>query len=65
VKDHEEDIAEFNKEANGGQKDAIKDFASQTLPTLQDHLRQAKEMRQNVSASKPNRVSSTGNSGSR
>jgi putative membrane protein len=53
VKDHEEDIAEFNKEANGGQNATIKDFASQTLPTLQDHLKQAKEMRQNVAASNP------------
>jgi putative membrane protein len=52
VRDHEEDIAEFNKEANGGQNAAMKDFASKTLPTLQDHLKQAKEMRQNVSASK-------------
>ncbi len=52
VRDHEEDIAEFNKEANGGQNSAMKDFASKTLPTLQDHLKQAKEMRQNVSASR-------------
>ena len=53
VKDHEEDIADFNKEADGGQKAATKDFASQTIPTLQDHLKQAKEMRQNVAASSP------------
>jgi putative membrane protein len=65
VKDHEEDIAEFNKEASGGQKAAIKDFASQTLPTLQDHLKQAKEVRQNVSASKSTKSGSAGNSGSR
>jgi putative membrane protein len=65
VKDHEEDIADFNKEANGGQKAAIKDFASQTLPTLQDHLKQAKEMRQNVSASKSVKGGSAGNSGTK
>ena len=53
VKDHEEDIADFNKEANGGKNAAIKDFATQTLPTLQDHLKEAREMRQNVSASNP------------
>jgi putative membrane protein len=65
VKDHEEDVAEFDKEANGGQKPAIKDFASQTLPTLQDHLKQAKEMRQNVAASSPTstKVGSAGKSG--
>jgi putative membrane protein len=60
VKDHEEDIAEFNKEASGGKNPAIKDFATQTLPTLQDHLKEAKEMRQNVSASNPG--STKGNS---
>ena len=60
VKDHEEDIADFNKEANGGKNAAIKDFATQTLPTLQDHLKEAKEMRQNVSASNP--TSTKGNS---
>jgi putative membrane protein len=65
VKDHEEDFADFNKEANGGQKAAIKDFASQTLPTLQDHLKQAKEMRQNVSASKSVKGGSAGNSGAK
>lgn len=53
VKDHEEDVADFNKEANGGNSAAIKNFATQTLPTLQDHLKEAKEMRQNVSASNP------------
>jgi putative membrane protein len=53
VKDHEEDIADFNKEANGGKNTSIKDFATRTLPTLQDHLKEAKEMRQNVSASNP------------
>jgi putative membrane protein len=65
VKDHEEDVAEFNKEANGGQKPAVKDFASQTLPTLQDHLKQAKDMRQNVAASSPTstKVGSAGKSG--
>src|SRR5882724_2286810 len=65
VKDHEEDIADFNKEASGGQKPALRDFASQTLPTLQGHLKQAKEMRQNVAASSPTstKVGSTGKSG--
>jgi putative membrane protein len=69
VKDHEEDIADFNKEANGGKNAAIKDFATQTLPTLQDHLKEAKEMRQNVSASNPTPAkgnsNSTGRSGRR
>jgi putative membrane protein len=53
VKDHEEDIADFNKEVSSGQNPAIKDFATQTLPTLQDHLKEAKEMRQNVAPGNP------------
>ncbi|HEY2459622.1 MAG TPA: DUF4142 domain-containing protein [Candidatus Acidoferrum sp.] len=44
VKDHEEDIAEFQKEANGGKDQALKNFATETLPTLKDHLKQAREM---------------------
>jgi putative membrane protein len=53
VKDHEEDVAEFNREAHGGKSAVIKNFATQTLPTLQDHLKEAKQVRQNVSASNP------------
>jgi putative membrane protein len=44
VKDHETDVAAFQKEANGGKDDSLKSFASKTLPTLQDHLKEAKEM---------------------
>jgi len=43
VVDHKKDIAEFKKEANSGKDDAVKTFAQQTLPTLQDHLKQAQE----------------------
>jgi putative membrane protein len=62
VKDHQEDVAEFSKEATSGQNESIKDFATQTLPTLKDHLKEALEMRQNVAASKPAKATS-GNSG--
>jgi putative membrane protein len=48
VKDHQQDVTEFSSEAANGQKEAIKNFASQTLPTLKDHLKQAKEMRQST-----------------
>jgi putative membrane protein len=53
VRDHEEDIADFSKEIGGGHNPAVKDFATQTLPTLQDHLKEAKEMRQNVAPGNP------------
>jgi putative membrane protein len=48
VKDHETDVAAFQKEANSGKDDSLKSFASETLPTLQDHLKQAKEMMKTV-----------------
>jgi putative membrane protein len=44
VKDHQEDIAEFKQEAANGQNGAIKNFASETLPTLEDHLKMARQM---------------------
>src|SRR5207237_944698 len=39
VKDHDEDVKEFQKEAQNGQDSAVRDFASKTLPTLQEHQR--------------------------
>ncbi len=44
VKDHEEDVKEFQKEANDGKDPQIKDFASRTLPILQGHLDKAKSV---------------------
>jgi putative membrane protein len=38
IKDHKEDIAEFNKEATSGQDPDAKAFAASTLPTLKEHL---------------------------
>lgn len=48
VKDHELDVKEFQKEANNGKDPQIKDFASQTLPTLQEHLSKAKSLESTV-----------------
>jgi putative membrane protein len=50
VKDHENDIASFQQEAANGRDPGIKTFASETLPTLQDHLKLAKEMMKSVSS---------------
>jgi len=44
VTDHEADVAEFQKQANGNGDPAIKAFASKTLPTLQEHLQLAKSI---------------------
>jgi putative membrane protein len=44
VKEHKSDIRMFQSEAQGGTNPAIKQFASQTLPTLQQHLELAKNL---------------------
>jgi putative membrane protein len=49
VRDHEADIAMFKHEANDGKDASIKSFAAQTLPTLEDHLKLAREALENVS----------------
>jgi len=51
VKDHEEDVAEFKKEAASGKNEALKNFAAETLPTLEDHLKQARDVAANRKAS--------------
>lgn len=44
LKDHEEDIALFKKEANSGQDPNLKAYAQKTLPTLEEHLRMAQDL---------------------
>lgn len=51
VEDHEKDVAEFKREATSGKNPAIKNFAAQTLPTLEDHLREARDVAANRKAS--------------
>jgi putative membrane protein len=43
VKDHQTDVNEFQKEASNGANPDLKSFATTTLPTLQEHLRIARE----------------------
>ena len=44
IKDHEEDIALFKKEASSGKDPEAKAFAAATLPTLQTHLKKIKSI---------------------
>jgi len=44
VTDHEKDITAFKQQANGGQNGAVKEFAQRTLPTLESHLQEARQM---------------------
>ena len=44
VKDHEEDVAEFDKASKNAQDPDLKAWAAKVLPIIQDHLKMAKEM---------------------
>jgi putative membrane protein len=49
VKDHQQDLRDFQREANHGNDDVIRGFAAETVPMIQQHLEQAKEMLKTVS----------------
>ncbi|HZV60326.1 MAG TPA: DUF4142 domain-containing protein [Candidatus Eremiobacteraceae bacterium] len=63
VKDHETDVAAFQREANAGKNDSLKSFASESLPTLQDHLKQAKDMMKSVGGASASKGTKTHTSG--
>jgi putative membrane protein len=50
VRDHQEDVADFQRESTSAQDPDVKNFAAQTLPTLQEHLKQAESIAPTVSA---------------
>ena len=43
VRDHKEDVSEFQKMAEKAQDPDVRAFAAKTLPMLQDHLRLAEQ----------------------
>lgn len=44
VKDHNKDVQEFKKAANEVQDPDLKSWVSKTLPVIEDHLKQAKQI---------------------
>lgn len=52
VRDHRADVTEFLSESKHGKQEWTKDFASQNLPTLREHLKQAEEMLHKVEPAK-------------
>ena len=56
VKDHHQDLRAFQREANRGNDAAIRGFASQTIPMIQQHLEQAKEILKTVSPTSSRRA---------
>jgi putative membrane protein len=59
VNDHAKDVTEFKREANAGRDPQVKSFAESTLPTLEEHLQQARTTRGTTSST---RTSSTAKS---
>jgi putative membrane protein len=49
LKNHRQDVKAFKQEANTGVNSAIRSYASETVPTLEEHLRLAGQMMQSVS----------------
>ena len=61
VKDHQEDVAEFQKEANGGHNSGHSGtLARATAPTLQNHLKMARELLRDVSKGGSRTASASG-----
>lgn len=56
VKDHQKDIAMFEKESNSGSDPDVKAFASKTLPTLREHLEQARSVASSVGVGSTSRM---------
>lgn len=51
VSDHKKDISAFEKEAKSGKDADVKSFASETLPTLREHLKLAEDTYNTVKSS--------------
>jgi putative membrane protein len=59
VSDHKEDIKKFQNEADKGKDADVKKFASQTLPTLKEHLQLAESTADTVKSSGKSTKSTT------
>jgi putative membrane protein len=51
IRDHRQDVAEFRAESNSAKAADVKQYASSTLPTLEDHLKLAQSTDRSVLAS--------------
>jgi putative membrane protein len=57
LRDHKEDVADFTRESKSAHDPEVKSFATETLPTLQEHLKQAQTVMpalRSASAQEPN-----------
>lgn len=60
--DHREDVAEFERAAKSSDP-GVRDFASRTLPTLQDHLASAQQVDRAIASSKGSMNANTSTAG--
>jgi putative membrane protein len=52
VKDHEKTVSLFEKQSKNGDAGELKAFASKTLPTLQEHLKMAQDLKKQTDQKK-------------
>jgi putative membrane protein len=52
VKDHKKTVSDFEKQAKSGKDNDLKQFASKTLPTLQEHLKMAQQIEDSTKKNK-------------
>src|SRR5262245_26415784 len=52
VKEHEKAVALFEKQSTSGKDEKLKEWATKTLPTLKEHLRMAKDVKEKVGRGK-------------
>jgi putative membrane protein len=62
VQDHKKDIKEFQRESNRSIDSDLKEFASTTLPTLQQHLQSAEQINGSTRSRKADHSSSSSSS---
>ncbi len=53
VDDHKKDVSAFEKEAKGGKDPEVKAWAAQTLPTLKEHQKMAKDVASKAGKEEP------------
>jgi putative membrane protein len=49
VRDHRKDVSDFRKQSTSAKDTDLKSFASQTLPTLEEHLKMAEQTQSSLS----------------
>ncbi len=48
VSEHRDDVKAFERQAKEGKDPGLKQFAASTLPTLQEHLTQARQIHERL-----------------